>query len=54
MDATKGNKGLMGYTGAVYMHLGVITSSQCQRYRLEICAHHLGKHYSTHCYFAGQ
>ena len=27
MDATKGNKGLQGYTGTVYMHLGVITSS---------------------------
>ena len=27
MDATKGNQGLKGFTGAVYMHLGVITSS---------------------------
>ena len=26
MDATKGNQGLMGYTGSVYMHLGVITN----------------------------
>ena len=26
VDATKGNKGLMGYTGTVYMHLGVITN----------------------------
>lgn len=26
MDASKGNKGLQGFTGAVYMHLGVITS----------------------------
>jgi glycosidase len=27
MDASKGNKGLQGFTGAVYMHLGVITSA---------------------------
>ena len=27
MDATKGNQGLKGFTGAVYMHLGVITSN---------------------------
>ncbi len=27
MDATKGNQGLMGFTGNVYMHLGVITSA---------------------------
>ena len=26
MDATKGNQGLMGFTGDVYMHLGVITN----------------------------
>ena len=26
MDATKGNKGLLGYTGTVYMHFGVITN----------------------------
>ncbi len=26
VDATKGNQGLMGHTGAVYMHLGLITS----------------------------
>ncbi len=26
VDATSGNKGLMGYTGTVYMHLGVITN----------------------------
>lgn len=26
MDATKGNQGLLGYTGIVYMHLGVITN----------------------------
>ena len=25
LDATKGNRGLQGYTGAVFMHLGVIT-----------------------------
>ena len=24
-DATQGNKGLMGYTGDVYAHMGVIT-----------------------------
>ena len=27
MDATKGNKALMGFTGSVYMHLGLITSN---------------------------
>ncbi|MCW3089119.1 MAG: type sorting protein [Ferruginibacter sp.] len=27
MDATQGNQGLLGYTGPVYMHFGVITSS---------------------------
>ena len=27
LDGTKGNQGLMGYTGSVYMHLGVITSN---------------------------
>ncbi len=27
MDATKGNKGLQGFTGQVYLHTGVITSS---------------------------
>ncbi|MFT3846016.1 MAG: alpha-amylase family glycosyl hydrolase [Lacibacter sp.] len=26
MDATKGNKGLMGYTGDVFVHIGVITN----------------------------
>lgn len=26
MDATKGNQALLGFTGAVYMHLGVITN----------------------------
>ena len=26
MDATRGNQGLMGFTGDVYMHLGVITN----------------------------
>ncbi|MEP7143100.1 MAG: alpha-amylase family glycosyl hydrolase [Ferruginibacter sp.] len=26
VDATKGNQGLLGYTGAVYLHFGVITS----------------------------
>ncbi|HMP20666.1 MAG TPA: alpha-amylase family glycosyl hydrolase [Ferruginibacter sp.] len=26
LDATKGNKGLQGFTGPVYMHLGVITN----------------------------
>jgi 1,4-alpha-glucan branching enzyme len=26
VDATKGNKGLMGYTGDVYVHIGVITN----------------------------
>lgn len=26
VDATKGNQGLMGHTGAVYLHLGVITN----------------------------
>lgn len=26
VDATKGNQGLLGYTGTVYMHLGVITN----------------------------
>ena len=26
VDATKGNQGLLGYTGNVYMHLGVITN----------------------------
>lgn len=26
MDATKGNQGLIGYAGAVYMHLGLITN----------------------------
>lgn len=26
MDATKGNKGLQGFSGTVYMHLGVITN----------------------------
>jgi 1,4-alpha-glucan branching enzyme len=26
VDATKGNQGLMGYSGTVYMHLGVITN----------------------------
>jgi hypothetical protein len=27
VDATKGNQGLMGYSGTVYMHLGLITSA---------------------------
>lgn len=27
MDATKGNKGLQGFTGSVYLHTGVITSA---------------------------
>jgi len=27
VDATKGNQGLMGYAGSVYMHLGLITSA---------------------------
>ncbi len=27
VDATKGNQGLLNYTGAVFMHLGVITSA---------------------------
>lgn len=27
VDATKGNQGLMGFTGSVYMHLGLITSA---------------------------
>ncbi|MFT3682695.1 MAG: alpha-amylase family glycosyl hydrolase [Ferruginibacter sp.] len=27
VDATKGNQGLMGYNGAVYMHIGLITSA---------------------------
>jgi 1,4-alpha-glucan branching enzyme len=27
VDATKGNQGLLGYTGPVYMHLGLITSA---------------------------
>ena len=26
VDATKGNQGLLGFTGTVYMHLGVITN----------------------------
>ena len=26
VDATKGNQGLSGFTGAVYMHFGVITN----------------------------
>ena len=26
VDAAKGNQGLLGYTGTVYMHLGVITN----------------------------
>src|ERR1700739_4639494 len=26
MDATQGNQGLLGYTGTVYMHWGVITN----------------------------
>jgi len=26
VDATKGNKGLLGFTGPVYMHLGVVTN----------------------------
>src|SRR5438309_11010084 len=26
VDATKGNKGLMGFTGDVYVHIGVITN----------------------------
>lgn len=26
VDATKGNQGLLGYTGAVYVHIGLITS----------------------------
>src|SRR5258708_23452659 len=27
MDATKGNQGLMGFSGNVYVHVGVITSA---------------------------
>lgn len=35
IDATKGNQGLMGYTGTVYMHIGVVTdlSTDAARWR---------------------
>ena len=31
VDATKGNQGLLGFSGNVYVHVGVITSAKYKR-----------------------